>query len=260
MKPFIINSRKIDRKSPPYIIAEVGINHNGEFKKAIQCVDEAVKAGADCVKFQCRIAEAEMIPSDITPGNLSDERQWDITKRCELTKDEECKIKDYCGEKCIAFLSTPFSREASDRLSSIGVPAFKIGSGECNNYPLLEHIASKGKPIILSTGMNNISSIRKSVGIIKKYGCSLMLFHCTSLYPTPYSKVRLGSIQELRDEFNLQVGFSDHSLGIYASLGAVALGAVVIEKHFTVNKNWPGPDNAFSIDPTELRELVKGTK
>lgn len=192
MNAFKINGRNINSKSQPYIIAEVGINHNGEFKKAIQCVDAAIEAGADCVKFQCRIAEAEMIPSDITPGNISDEKQWDITKRCELTENEERNIKDYCEKNGITFLSTPFSREASDRLEKIGVSAFKIGSGECNNLPLLEHIARKKKPIILSTGMNNLSSIRKSVDIVKKYDCSLILLHCTSLYPTPYTKVRLG--------------------------------------------------------------------
>jgi len=259
MNTFRIDGRNINSDSTPYIIAEAGINHNGEFSKAIECVDAAIEARADCVKFQCRIAEAEMIPSDITPGNISDEKQWDITKRCELTEEEEKRIKNYCDKNGITYLSTPFSREASDRLEKIGVSAFKIGSGECNNFPLLDHIARKEKPIILSTGMNDIASIRKSIEVIKKYNCSLMLLHCTSLYPTPYNKVRLGSIQELRDEFNLQVGFSDHSLGIYASLGAVALGAVVIEKHFTVDKNWPGPDNLFSIDPIELRELIKGT-
>jgi N-acetylneuraminate synthase len=139
------------------------------------------------------------------------------------------------------------------------VPAFKIGSGECNNYPLIEHIAKMGRPIILSTGMNDLNSISESVRIIQPHNCPVMLMHCTSMYPTPYYKVRLGAIKELRDAFNLPVGLSDHSFGIYTCLGAVALGACALEKHFTVSRNWPGPDIPISIEPQELTEMVKGS-
>ena len=260
MNEFQIDHRKIGPKYPPFIIAEVGINHEGSFDKAIQCVDAAVKAGADCVKFQSHITEAEMIPTDMKPGEISEERLLDIIKRCELTEDEERRIKKYCEDKGIIYLCTPFSREAADRLQSMNVSAFKIGSGECNNIPLLEHIARFGKPIILSTGMNDIESIKKSVVAIQKYDTPLMLMHCTSMYPTPYEKVRLGAIKELQDTFDLPVGLSDHSIGIYTCLGAVALGASALEKHFTVTRQWPGPDVPISIEPDELAELVKGSK
>jgi len=260
MEPIYINERPIGPDHPPFVIAEVGINHEGEFEKAIQMVDAAVKAGADCVKFQCHITEAEMIPTDMKPGEISDERLWDIIRRCELTEKEERQIKAYCEDKGIIYLCTPFSREAADRLKDMGVSAFKIGSGECNNLPLLDHVARFGRPIILSTGMNDLASIRQSVLTIQKHNVPLMLMHCTSMYPTPYDKVRLGAIPELIEEFGLPVGLSDHSMGVYTSLGAVALGACALEKHFTISRNWPGPDTPISIEPGELEEMVKGAR
>ena len=260
MSSINISGRIIGGGQPPFIIAEVGINHEGEVEKAIQMIDAAAAAGADCVKFQCHITEAEMIPTDMKPGKISEERLWDIIKRCELTEDEEKRVKAYCEEKGVIYLCTPFSREAADRLEAMNVEAYKIGSGECNNLPLLEHIAQKGKPIILSTGMNDIQSIRRSVSVIQKYDLPLILMHCTSMYPTPYERVRLGAITELLEEFGLPVGLSDHSLGIYTCLGAVALGACVLEKHFTVTRSWPGPDVPISIEPHELAELVKGSR
>lgn len=260
MKAFEIKGRKIGDGCAPFVIAEVGINHEGWYKKAIKLVDRAKESQAECIKFQCHITEKEMIPTNMRPGKISKERLWDIIKRCELTKEEEIKVKDYCDKQGIIYLSTPFSREAADRLEDMGVPAFKIGSGECNNYPLIEHVAKKRKPMILSTGMNNIDSIRKSVKLIKKYKAPLMLMHCVSMYPTPYNKVRLQAIIQLRDEFNLPVGLSDHSIGIYTCLGAVALGAAALEKHFTIDRKWPGPDNPFSIEPDELKELIIGSR
>jgi sialic acid synthase SpsE len=258
MKHLQIGKRSISEKDSPFIIAEVGINHEGEFDKAIQMVNAAKAAGADCVKFQCHITEAEMIPTDMKPGEISAERLWDIIKRCELTEEEERRVKSYCEEKGIIYLCTPFSREAADRLNGMGVKAFKIGSGECNNLPLLDHVARFGKPMILSTGMNDLSSIRESVKTIQRYDVPLMLMHCTSMYPTPYDKVRLGAIPELINEFNLPVGLSDHSVGIYTCLGAVALGACALEKHFTISRSWTGPDIPISIEPHELKDLVKG--
>jgi sialic acid synthase SpsE len=159
------------------------------------------------------------------------------------------------------YLSTPFSREAADRLDAMGVPAFKIGSGECNNLPLLEHIAAKGKPMILSTGMNDLESVKKSAAVIRAHGVPLALMHCTSMYPTPYDHVRLGAITELRREFpDAPIGLSDHSLNIWTSLGAVALGASMLEKHFTVSRSWPGPDTPISIEPQELADLIEGSR
>jgi len=201
-----------------------------------------------------------MIPTDMKPGKISKERLWDIIKRCELSEAEEIKVKKYCEKKGIIYLSTPFSREAADRLERMGVSAFKIGSGECNHLPLIDHIARKGKPIILSSGMNDISSIRKSVKVIKKYKVPFILLHCVSMYPAPYDKLRLKSIIQLQKTFDVPVGLSDHSLGIYTCLGAVALGACVLEKHFTISRSWPGPDIPLSIEPGELKELIIGSK
>ncbi len=260
MPEFRLGERQIGEDQPPFIIAEVGINHEGEFDKAIQLVDAAVEAGADCVKFQSHITEAEMIPTDMTPGEISDEKLWDIIKRCELTAEEELRTKAYCEERGIIYLCTPFSREAADRLDAMDVIGFKIGSGECNNIPLIRHIAKMGRPIILSTGMNDIVSVRRSVETMWELNCPFMLMHCTSAYPTPYNNVRLGAIRQLADEFNVPVGLSDHSLGIYTCLGAVALGACVLEKHFTISRDWPGPDNPISIEPHELSDLVKGSE
>jgi N-acetylneuraminate synthase len=220
-------------------------------------VEAAKESGADCIKFQCHIINDEMIPSDVYPGNSPD-KIWDIIDRCQLSAEQEIEIQEYCKKVNIIYLNTPFSRAAANRLNAMDVPAFKIGSGECNNYPLIEHISSFGRPIILSTGMNNIKSITKTVEIIKKNNCPLVLLHCTSMYPTPYENVRLGVIEELRNLFEIPVGLSDHSIGIYTALGSVALGACVLEKHFTCSREWPGPDVPISITPSELSELVKG--
>lgn len=260
MKFIEIAGRKIGPDQTPFVIAEVGINHEGRFEKAIQMVDAAAAAGADCVKFQAHITEAEMIPTDMKPGKISEERLWDIIKRCELSEDEERRVQARCASKGILYLCTPFSREAADRLDGMGVPAYKIGSGECNNLPLLDHVARKGKPIILSTGMNDLASIQRSVAAIQSHGAPLMLMHCTSMYPTPYEKVRLAAIGEMQTAFGLPVGLSDHSIGIYACLGAVALGACALEKHFTMTRAWPGPDVPISIEPQELAEMVRGAR
>ncbi len=260
MRDIIIGNRHIGPEFAPFVIAEVGINHEGSFDKAIQMADAAAAAGADCVKYQCHITEEEMVPTDMTPGKISSEKLWDIIKRCELTAEEERAVQAHCARIGILYLSTPFSRAAADRLHGMGVPAFKIGSGECNNYPLLDHIARMGKPIILSTGMNDLASIEIAVRTIASRDCPLMLMHCTSMYPTPYEKVRLGAIHDLQERFGLPVGLSDHSIGIYTSLGAVALGACALEKHFTITRNWPGPDVPISIEPAELAELVNGSR
>lgn len=260
MSEIKIGDRRIGDQHPPFVIAEVGINHEGDLEKAIQMVDAAAAAGADCVKFQCHITEAEMIPTDMTPGDISKDKLWDIIKRCELTEQEEREVQDHCESKGIMYLCTPFSREAADRLDDMGVLAFKIGSGECNNLPLIEHIARKGKPIILSTGMNDLASIRRTVDVIQNHDIPLLVNHCTSMYPTPYEHVRLGAVTELKETFQIPIGLSDHSIGIYTSLGAIALGACAVEKHFTITREWPGPDVPISIDPGELAELVIGAR
>jgi sialic acid synthase SpsE len=260
MKEFRLGNRLIGDDQPPLVIAEVGINHEGSYDKAVAMVDAAAQAGAEIVKFQCHITDAEMIETDMKPGDISPERLWDIIKRCELTAAEEVRLKAYTESKGMIYLCTPFSREAADRLQKMGVVGFKIGSGECNNIPLLQHIARMKLPIILSTGMNDLESVARSVKAIRDLDCPLMLLHCTSTYPSPYTQVRLGAIPQLREAFGLPVGLSDHSMGIYTCLGAVALGASALEKHFTVSRSWPGPDVPISIEPQELAELIKGSR
>lgn len=260
-KPRIkIGNRIIGEEYPPFVIAETGINHEGNFQKAKKMVKDAYERGAECVKFQCHIIEDEMIKNDVIPAN-AEESIWEIMKRCSLTEEEDIKLKDYVEKLGMIYLNTPFSRAAADRLEKMGVRAYKIGSGECNNYPLVEHIASFGKPIILSTGMNDLESISKSVNILEKAGVDYALLHCTSMYPTPYDKVRLGALTELKKHFpGAVLGLSDHSLGNYTCFAAISFGALILEKHFTSNKNWPGPDVPISINPAELRELIEGSK
>ena len=254
-----ICNRSIGQDFSPFVIPEIGINHEGDFDKAKQMIKDAFDANAECVKFQCHIIDDEMIKNNVIPGNTT-ESIWEIMNRCSLTEEEEIKLKDYAENLGMIFLSTPFSRKAADRLNSMNVDAFKIGSGECNNYPLLKHIASFGKPIILSTGMNNIESISISVKILEKSNVDFALLHTTSMYPTPYEKVRLGALTDLSKHFpNVVIGLSDHSLGNYTCFGAVSLGASILEKHFTSDKTWPGPDIPVSIDPFELKNLIEGS-
>tara|TARA_B100000161_G_C33549479_1_gene414660 strand:+ start:242 stop:1273 length:1032 start_codon:yes stop_codon:yes gene_type:complete len=259
---FKINSEiTISDKNEPFIIAEAGINHDGEFEKAIELVDLAIDSGASAIKFQTHITDKEMIPTDMKPGNISEESLWDIIDRCVLDNEQERSLFDYAKEKGILFFSTPFSREGADRLNELGVELYKIGSGECNNLPLLNHVANFKKPMILSTGMNDISSIKASVETILNHGVPLALLHCTSIYPAPPETMRLGAVTHLKDEFpDLEIGLSDHSLGISVALGSVAVGANIVEKHFTKSRQWPGPDNPFSIEPNELKNLVDWSK
>ncbi|MFM8970983.1 MAG: N-acetylneuraminate synthase family protein [Actinomycetota bacterium] len=257
---FSIQGRAIGAGVAPLVIAEIGINHEGDLKKALRMVDDAKLAGCECVKFQSHVIEDEMIPNDVVPGNAT-ESIWDIMKRCELNEDEERQLKAYVESRGMIFLSTPFSRAAAERLHAIDVSAYKIGSGECNNYPLIEHIAAYGKPVILSTGMNDVASITPAVRIFRKHKVPYALLHCTSMYPTPYDKVRLGALGELRAAFpDAVLGLSDHTLTNYTCLAAVALGASILERHFTSDKSWPGPDINISMDPTELADLVNGSR
>jgi N-acetylneuraminate synthase len=201
-----------------------------------------------------------MIFNKVIPANAK-ESIWEIMERCQLGKDQEVRLKKHVESKGMIYLSTPFSRAAANRLEEMGVTAYKIGSGECNNYPLIEHIAKFGKPVILSTGMNNIASVNLAVKILQKHNLPYALLHCTSMYPTPYERVRLGALYDLTNNFpDAIVGLSDHSMGNYTCFGAVSLGASILEKHFTSDKLWPGPDIAISIDPKELKELIQGSE
>jgi N-acetylneuraminate synthase len=257
---FRLGNRLIGPDQPPLVIAEIGINHEGDIKRAIQMVDDAAAAGCECVKFQCHVIEDEMIPNDVIPGNAS-ESIWDIMSRCAFDEEQDRKLKTYVEQKGLIYLSTPFSRAAAIRLEKMNVCAYKIGSGECNNYPLIQHIADYGKPVILSTGMNDFEQIDPAVKILRKAGVPFALLHCTSMYPTPYEKVRLGAVPEMADRYpGVPVGLSDHSLGNYTCFGAVALGASILEKHFTSDKSWPGPDVPISISPSLLQDLIAGTQ
>jgi len=260
LKDVIISGRKIGLKHPVFVIAEAGINHNGSLILAKKLVNSAKKTGADCIKFQTHIPEKEMLKTDVRVRKKSKKTLWDIMKECEFSPQEELEIKNYCKRKKIIFLSTPFSIEAVDRLSRINVPAYKIGSGELTNIPFLLHIAKKKKPVILSTGMSQYKEIREAVSLFKKHKTQLILLQTTSTYPSDYRDVNLGVLEKYQKEFKVLVGISDHSIGIYTALGAVAKGACLVEKHFTLDKNMSGPDQKLSLEPQEFEELVKGCR
>ncbi len=261
--PYIqIQKRRIGLAYPPFVIAEIGINHEGSMAKAKRMIRDAKNAGAECVKFQVHVIDDEMIPEakKVIPGNAK-ESIWNIMSRCAFSERQDRELKEYAESLGLIYLSTPFSRAGADRLEKMGVAAYKIGSGECNNYPLIEHIARFRKPIILSTGMNDIKSVKKSVAIFRKYKVPFALLNCTSMYPTPHDKVRLGSIADLRKAFpDAVLGQSDHSLGNYTCFAAAALGGSILEKHFTSDKRWPGPDVSISVDPNELKDLIIGSR
>lgn len=251
----------IGAQFPPVVIAEIGINHEGSLETAKEMVDAAFKAGAQIIKHQTHVLEDEMSPAakKVIPGN-ADVSIYEIMQRCALNEEEEFELKQYVESKGLIFISTPFSRAAADRLERMNVSAYKIGSGECNNYPLIEHIARFGKPMIVSTGMNSIESVRKTVAILERHHIEYALLHCTNLYPTKPEYIRLGAMTTLQQEFpNAVIGLSDHSLNNNACLAATALGACILERHFTDSKYRPGPDIICSMDPQELSALIQGS-
>ncbi|KKW18843.1 MAG: polyhydroxyalkanoate biosynthesis repressor PhaR [Candidatus Sungbacteria bacterium GWC2_49_10] len=264
MNPSItISERKIGLDYPPFVIAEIGINHNGNLAKAKRMIRDAARAGAECVKFQGHVLEDEMLEAEARktiPAN-SKVSIWEVMERSALSETQERELKRYTERFGMIFLSTPFSRAAANRLQKIGVKAFKIGSGECNNYPLVEHVARFGKPMIVSTGMNDIPSIKKTVAILRKHKVPFVLLHCTNMYPTPWNRVYLQAVAKLRKAFpDTVVGLSNHSKGPWAALGAVALGASVLERHFTSDRTWKGEDILVSMDPQELKMLITGSR
>ena len=253
-----IGDRSIGPNEPPLIIAEIGINHGGNLDVAKNMVDLITRSGCECVKHQTHIIEDEMTEEakEIFPPNAN-KSIWDVMKECSLTLDEEQELKEYAENLGLIWISTPFSRMAADFLDDIDVPAFKIGSGEADNLPLINHIAQKGKPIILSTGMQSIKSLKNSVQILENSGVEYALLECTNLYPSPPEIVSLQGIRELKEAFpKALVGFSDHSIGPNIALASVALGACIIERHFTDTRYRIGPDITCSMDPAELRLLV----
>ncbi len=261
MRPFIeIAGRKIGYDYQPLVIAEIGINHEGSLQTAKEMVDAAARAGVEMIKHQTHIVEDEMSSAakNTIPGNAS-VSIYEIMRRCALNEDEESELKNYVESKHMIFISTPFSRAAANRLEKMNVPAYKIGSGECSNYPLLEHIAAFGKPIILSTGMNTMESVSKAVNIFRRKNIPYALLHTTNLYPTPNKLVRLAAMSELQNNFkDAVVGLSDHTLSNHACFGAVALGASILERHFTDSMQRPGPDIICSMDPNACTNLIEG--
>ena len=258
MKKIIVGDIIIGADDKPFVIPEIGINHNGKLKVAFEMVDAAARAGARAVKHQTHIPGDEMskLAKSVIPGN-SDKSIYDIMEECALSEYEESELKKYVEDKGMLFFSTPFSRAAAERLEKMDVKLYKVGSGEMNNYPLLDHIASFGKPMIVSTGMNSMEQVKKAVGVLEKRNVPYALLHTTNLYPTSPRLVRLGAMQELQKEFpGVPVGLSDHTLNNNACVAAMALGAKIVERHFTDRKDRTGPDVVCSMDEKELKELL----
>ncbi|QCH26956.1 N-acetylneuraminate synthase [Clostridium tyrobutyricum] len=252
-------------KDHVFIIAEAGVNHNGNINIAKKLIDAACKAGADAVKFQTFKAEnlvtinapkAEYQEKTTGTGN-----QFEMLKKLELSFENHIYLKQYCDKKNIIFLSTPFDFESVNLLEKIGVKYYKISSGDLTNIPLLEYIAKLQKPMIVSTGMANLGEVEIAVKAIKKYmNKDLYLLHCTSNYPTMYENVNLNAMNTLKSAFKVPIGYSDHTVGIEVSIAAVAMGAKIIEKHLTLDKHMKGPDHRASLEPDELKDMVDGIR
>lgn len=252
--------------SKVFIIAEAGVNHNGSFELALKLVDKAKEAGADCVKFQTFHSEneisrfAEKAEYQKENGNTA-ESQLDMVKKLELPFEDFVKIKAYCDKVGIVFLSTPFELDSVAFLDTIEMPFWKIPSGEVTNYPFLRAIAKTRKPVVMSTGMCEIDEIAAAIELLKANGTSkISLLHCNTEYPTPFEDVNLNAMKTLREHFSVEVGYSDHTAGIEVPIAAAALGAAIIEKHFTLDKNMEGPDHKASLEPEELAAMVTGIR
>lgn len=253
-----IADRHIGPEHPPLVIAEIGINHGGSLETAKEMVRLAAASGCEMIKHQTHIVEDEMTEEakQIFPPN-ADVSIWEVMKQCALSLEDEAELKRYSEELGMIWISTPFSRAAADFLETLDVPAYKIGSGEADNLPLIRHIARKGKPVILSTGMQTIETMRASVQILEDAGVEYALLECTNLYPSPAEIVSLKGVTELKNAFpNAVVGFSDHSIGPEMALASVALGACILERHYTDTRYRKGPDISCSMDPSELRHLI----
>ena len=251
------------------IIAEAGVNHNGDLEKALALVNAAAEAGADYVKFQTFKAEKIVNPNaqkaDYQKKNMQGEEntQFGMLKKLEMGEHWYPVLMERCVEKGIKFLSTGFDEDSIEFLNNLNVPFFKIPSGELTNKPYLKHIASKGKNIILSTGMAYLAEIESAIEILEGEGIlrdKIIVLHCNTEYPTPFEDVNLLAMNQIRDNLGVKVGYSDHTMGIELAIAAVALGAVVIEKHFTLDRSLPGPDHAASLEPIQLKDMVNSIR
>lgn len=260
-----IGNKWIGDKEPCFIIAEAGVNHNGDLEIAKRLVDCAKKAGADAIKFQTfkaeNVATKYAKTADYQKKDIGKEKnQLEMMKKLELDYEDFKKLKRYCDRKEIIFLSTPHSIDAIDFLEPL-VPAYKIGSGDLTNLPFLKRVAKKGKPIILSTGMANIDEVKEAVETIKINGCNeIILLQCVTSYPAKIEDVNLRVISNLQQLFNLPIGYSDHTLSIVVPVAAVAMGACIVEKHFTIDRTMPGPDHKASVEPDELKEMIQNIR
>lgn len=244
-----------------YIIAEAGVNHNGSFELACKLVDVAKAAGVDCIKFQTfkskNLVSHNAQKAEYQKDTTGDGSQVDMLKKLEFSYEEFLKLKAYCEQVGICFLSTPFDFDSIDFLNSIDMPFWKIPSGEITNYPYLVALAKTGKPVVMSTGMCEMAEIEAAIKVLRNHGTTgIKLLHCNTEYPTPFEDVNLKAMQTMRDAFGLEVGYSDHTKGIEVPVAAVALGATVIEKHFTLDRNMEGPDHKASLEPDELAAMV----
>lgn len=245
------------------IIAEAGVNHNGSLERAKELIIEASKAGADYIKFQTFKAETlvskDAKKADYQVKNTGDNSsQFDMLKKLELSEKDHFELMDLCKEYDIKFMSSPFDIESIKFLDRLDLDFFKIPSGEITNYPFLKEIAKYKKPVILSTGMSNMDDIANALDVLRSD--DIVILHCNTEYPTPMEHVNLNAMKTIKDKFNLDIGYSDHTIGIEVPIAAVALGARVIEKHFTLDKNLPGPDHKASLDPKELTAMVSGIR
>jgi N-acetylneuraminate synthase len=262
MKKITIGNKIVGENKPCFIIAEAGVNHNGELDLAKQLVNVAVDAGVDAVKFQTFKAEGVTTSSVGIAGYAKKNigkgmKQINMIKNLELKCEEFRVLKEYCDKKEILFLSTPHSFDAIDFLDDL-VPAYKFGSGDLTNIPALQHAAKKGKPIILGTGMSTLEEVKSAIDAITSEGNEeIIVLHCTTNYPCPVEEVNLNAMKTMGEELDCLVGYSDHTLGILVPIMAATLGAVVIEKHFTIDKSLPGPDHKASLEPNELKEMTK---
>jgi sialic acid synthase SpsE len=256
----LIENKKIGNSNPVFIIAEACDNHFGDMNTAKEMIHQAKKAGADCIKFQHHLPDEEMLPEIPMSDNFA-EPLYTFLKKNALTLGQHAELKRICEEKNIIYLCTPFSYKAAQELKSIGVEAFKIGSGEMTDLTSLQAIAALEKPMILSTGMSALEEIRETYHFLKKCGAAFALLNCTSEYPPKYEDINLGVITTLKKEFtDIPIGHSDHSPDLFTSFGAVALGAKIIEKHITLDKRRAGPDQSVSIDIVDLKRLVEGIR
>lgn len=261
-----IGDRSIEQGGPAFVIAEAGVNHNGDLETAKRLIDVAAGAGADAVKFQAFHAERLVTPSAPKLRNEPGadgpaETQLQMLQRLQLSEAQFEALKAHCRARQVMFLATPFDEESADLLDRLDVPAFKIGSGELTNWPLLAFVARKGRPVILSTGMSVLPEVEAAIDVLRDAGCrEIALLHCTSAYPADPRDANLRAIDTLRRAFRLPIGLSDHTLGTAVALAAVALGACVVEKHFTLDRRMAGPDHHASLEPEELRQLVRGIR